>query len=100
MPLSGGADLVGTRAQTTITIVNRLGLHARPAMTFVDAAQGYRCSVKVHKGDLCVDGKSIMEMMMLAATKGTQLEVECEGDDADVCAKALAKLVAEGFGED
>lgn len=89
-----------TRAQVTVTIVNRLGLHARPAMTFVDAAQAYKCSVKVQKGDFFVDGKSIMEMMMLAATKGTKLDVTCEGDDADACSRALAKLVAEGFGED
>lgn len=89
-----------TRAKVTVTIVNRLGLHARPAMTFVDAAQAFRCAVSVQKGDLTVDGKSIMEMMMLAATKGTKLDVSCEGDDADACSKALAKLVAEGFGED
>ncbi|MFI4892716.1 MAG: HPr family phosphocarrier protein [Phycisphaerales bacterium JB058] len=89
-----------SRAHITVTIVNRLGLHARPAMTFVDAAQAYKCSVKVQKGDFAVDGKSIMEVMMLAATKGTELDVICEGDDADDCAKALSKLVAEGFGED
>lgn len=89
-----------TRAQSTITIVNRLGLHARPAMSFVDAAQAFVCSVKVQKGDFAVDGKSIMEVMMLAATKGTQLEVICEGDDADGCIQALSKLVADGFGED
>lgn len=91
---------MATRAQTTVTIINRLGLHARPAMSFVDAAQAFGCSVKVHKGDFCVDGKSIMEMMMLAATKGTRLEVVCEGDDCELCIKALTKLVAEGFGED
>ena len=91
---------MSSRAQAIVTIVNRLGLHARPAMTFVDAAQAYRCSVKVQKGDFCVDGKSIMEVMMLAATKGTKLDVICEGDDADDCVKALSKLVAEGFGED
>ncbi|MCA9274281.1 MAG: HPr family phosphocarrier protein [Phycisphaerales bacterium] len=89
-----------SRTQITVTIVNRLGLHARPAMSFVDAAQAFKCSVKVQKGDFEVDGKSIMEVMMLAATKGTKLDVICEGDDADHCAKALSKLVAEGFGED
>lgn len=83
-----------------MTIVNRLGLHARPAMTFVDAAQAYGCSVRVHKGDFSVDGKSIMEMMMLAATQGTNLDIVCEGDDADACIGSLAKLVADGFGED
>lgn len=88
------------KAQSTVTIVNRLGLHARPAMTFVDAAQAYGCSVRVHKGDFSVDGKSIMEMMMLAATQGTNLDIVCEGDDADACIGSLSKLVADGFGED
>ncbi|PHQ82858.1 MAG: phosphocarrier protein HPr [Phycisphaera sp.] len=88
------------RAQTTVTIVNRLGLHARPAMSFVDSAQTYSCGVRVHKGDFSVDGKSIMEMMMLAATRGTKLEIICEGDDADACVSALSKLVADGFDED
>jgi phosphocarrier protein HPr len=91
---------LSTRAQSTVTIVNRLGLHARPAMTFVDAAQVFSCSIRVHKGDFSVDGKSIMEMMMLAATQGTELEIMCEGDDADSCIKALSKLVADGFDED
>ena len=54
----------------------------------------------MHKGDFSVDGKSIMEMMMLAATQGTELQIVCEGADADACVKALAKLVAAGFDED
>lgn len=65
-------------------------------MSFVDAAQAFKCSVKVQKGDFEVDGKSIMEVMMLAATKGTKLDVICEGDDADHCAKAA--LEAGGGG--
>lgn len=91
---------LSTRAQSTVIIVNRLGLHARPAMTFVDAAQAFSCGIRVHKGDFSVDGKSIMEMMMLAATQGTELEIVCEGDDADTCIKTLSKLVADGFDED
>lgn len=91
---------VSQKAQSTVTIINRLGLHARPAMTFVDAAQGFACSVKVTKEELTVDGKSIMEMMMLAATKGTKLDICCEGDDAEDCLGSLEKLVSDGFGED
>ena len=91
---------MSTRAESTVTIVNRLGLHARPAMTFVDAAQAFGCDIRVHKGDFNVDGKSIMEMMMLAATQGTKLQIVCEGAEADACVKALAKLVAAGFDED
>jgi phosphocarrier protein len=83
-----------------VTIVNRLGLHARPAMAFVDLASSFTCDVRVRRGDQEVDGKSIMHMMMLAATKGTVLDVTCEGDDAPRCVEALQRLVASGFDED
>ncbi len=88
------------RVSTQVTIVNRLGLHARPAMTFVDAASQFTCSVLVKRGDQEVDGKSIMHMMLLAATKGTVLDVICDGDDAEKASAALKKLVADGFDED
>ncbi len=87
------------RATVRVTIANRLGLHARPATEFVDVASGFACDVTVCKGDECVSGKSIMEMMMLAATQGTVLEIVAEGEDADSCVKALSALVASGFGE-
>ncbi len=83
-----------------MTIVNRLGLHARPAMCFVDAAGEFVCKVTVKRGDQAVDGKSIMQMMMLAATKGTPLEIVCEGEDAEAAAAALKKLVDGGFEEE
>ncbi len=83
-----------------VAIVNRLGLHARPAMSFVDLASSFGCSVTVRRGDQEVDGKSIMHMMMLAATKGTTLEVTCDGDDADKACESLKKLVDSGFDED
>ena len=88
------------RASAKVTIVNRLGLHARPAMSFVDTAAAYHASVRVRKDDTDVDGKSIMEMMMLAATKGTVLEVSAEGADADACLAELVKLVERGFDEE
>lgn len=91
---------MGEVAAATVTIVNRLGLHARPATEFVDLASSFSSDVWVSKGDERVGGKSIMEMMMLAATKGTVLEVTATGDDAQACVEALAKLVANGFGED
>lgn len=83
-----------------MTIVNRLGLHARPAMAFVDLAGTFVSSVQVSRGDQAVDGKSIMQMMMLAATQGTALSITADGPDADACLKALAKLVASGFDEE
>lgn len=88
------------RCSINATIVNRLGLHARPAMAFVDAASAYSAEVKVRKGETEVDGKSIMQMMMLAATKGSVLEITAEGDDAQQACEGLARVVAEGFGEE
>jgi len=90
------------RVSVKVTIVNRLGLHARPAMCFVDAATPFKSNVTVCRAgsDSPVDGKSIMQMMMLAATKGTELEIVAEGEDAQVTCDTLAKLVADGFDED
>ncbi|MFI4898173.1 MAG: HPr family phosphocarrier protein [Phycisphaerales bacterium JB059] len=93
-------NLVGDGLTVKVTIVNRLGLHARPAMAFVDTASKYASSVRVRKGKEEVDGKSIMEIMMLAATKGTELEIVLEGEDAGPCAEELTSLVARGFDEE
>ncbi len=84
----------------TIKISNKLGLHARPAMQFVDLANPFRSNIRVWKGDQCVDGKSIMHMMMLAAGEGTGLKLEAEGDDAAGALDALERLVNAHFGED
>ncbi len=83
-----------------VKIENRLGLHARPAMAFVDAANGFACDVVVKKGSQEVDGKSIMQMMMLAATQGTELIVEAIGNDAQTAIDALKDLVDRKFDED
>lgn len=86
--------------ECTVTIINRLGLHARPAMSFVDTAQTFKAAIRVRNGDTDVDGKSIMEVMMLAATKGTNLLITADGDDADKALDELKKLVASGFDEE
>jgi phosphocarrier protein HPr len=83
-----------------VTIQNKLGLHARPAMQFVDIANQFQSGVKVWKGDQVVDGKSIMQMMMLAATAGTPLKIVAEGDDAEKALDALEKLIIGRFGEE
>lgn len=83
-----------------VTIRNRLGLHARPAMDFVDIANAHQSNVTVRRDQQEVDGKSIMQMMMLAATKGTELEILADGPDADAVCKALKELVDRGFDED
>ena len=92
-----------TQAQTAkakVTVANKLGLHARPAMAFVDTASGFDCDVRVSKGIQSVDGKSIMQMMMLAATQGTQLQIETAGQDAQEAIKTLTALVERRFDED
>lgn len=88
------------RAIAKATIVNKLGLHARPAMVFVDLASTFQSEVKVSKDDYEVDGKSIMMMMMLAAGKGSVLSILAEGPDAEQAVAALKKLVDSGFDED
>jgi phosphocarrier protein len=87
-------------AQANVTIVNRLGLHARPAMTFVDLAVQFESEIRVRKGEHEVDGKSIMQMMMLAAGKGSELVIRAEGPDAEKAVAALRALIESGFDEE
>ena len=88
------------KAIAKVTITNRLGLHARPAMALVDAANQFSSNIMVAKGQQSIDGKSIMQMMMLAATQGTQLQIEAEGSDAREAVKTLHTLVVSKFGEE
>ncbi|MEX2212786.1 MAG: HPr family phosphocarrier protein [Phycisphaeraceae bacterium] len=90
----------GDWIQSEVTILNRLGMHARPAMAFVDVANGFSSDVRVNKGTQDVDGKSIMQMMMLAATQGTKLLVRAKGDDAAAAVDALKDLVERKFDEE
>jgi len=83
-----------------VVITNKLGMHARPAMAFVDTANGFSANVTVHKSGQQVDGKSIMQLMMLAATEGTQLEISAEGDDAEQAVQALEDLIQRKFDEE
>ena len=69
-------------------------------MAFVDCASGFASDITVRKEDTEVDGKSIMQMMMLAATRGTELVVTAAGDDAERACEAIEKLVASGFEEE
>ena len=89
-----------TTCTVTITIINRLGLHARPAMTFVDVASGFDSDIQIVKGAQKVDGKSIMQLMMLAATAGSELHIKAEGPDAEDAVGALVKLVLSKFDEE
>ncbi len=82
-----------------VKIVNKYGLHARPAMKFVELANRYNSKIEVSNGTLTVDAKSIMSVMRLAAVKGTLLKITADGADAKAAAADLAKLVEDGFDE-
>jgi len=90
-------------ASRDIVVSNKLGLHARPAMQFVDVANGFSSDIKVTKfGDEPgeADGKSVMQMIILAATEGTRMRIDAEGADADQAVKSLAELFEKKFGEE
>lgn len=78
-----------------VEIINKYGLHARPAMELVELANRYGCKIEVSSGILTVDGKSIMSVMRLAATKGTVLKLTADGADADEAVDALTELVGQ-----
>lgn len=83
-----------------MTVVNRLGLHARAAARFVHTAARFQSQIRVGKGSRTVDGKSIMGILLLAAAHGTSIVITAEGADGEAAVAALADLVASGFGED
>jgi phosphocarrier protein HPr len=83
-----------------ITVINRLGLHARPAAMFVRIASRYRSEVWVEKEGERINGKSIMGLMMLAAGQGSKLTICCEGPDADKVMEELEALSQQKFNED
>jgi phosphocarrier protein HPr len=86
--------------EAEVEIKNADGLHMRPAMQFVDVANQYDCDVTVSNDKNSVDGKSIMQMSMLAATCGTRLKIKAEGSDAEKVISVLRELVEEKmFGE-
>ena len=85
--------------ERTAQIVNRLGLHARPAAEFVKLAGRFSAEISVEKDGMTVNGKSIMGVLMLAAEHGSELRIRGEGQDAQEAVEALASLVNRGFEE-
>jgi len=83
-----------------VTISNRLGLHARAAARFVHTANRFRSQVTVSRSGKVMDGKSILGILLLAASQGSVLELGAEGDDEEAAVAALAELVTGGFGEE
>ena len=88
------------KIEKELTIVNRLGLHARPAAMFVRIASRHRAEIWVAKEGEEVNGKSIMGLMMLAAGQGSKLRIRCDGPDADKAMEELEELIKVGFNED
>ena len=87
-------------AERRVQIQNQLGMHARAATKFVQLANKYSSKVFVEKDGQNVNGKSIMGVLMLVASKGSFISIKCEGDDEAAALDALAKLVNDKFGED
>ena len=86
-------------AERSVQIVNKHGLHARPAAEMVKLASRFACDITISRDDLEVNGKSIMGVMMLAAEFGSTITLRATGTDAEAALEALAALVAARFGE-
>lgn len=86
--------------ERNVTIVNKLGLHARAAAKLVTTAAAFEADVRVRKDDREVSGKSIMGVMMLAAARGSTITLIAEGNDAEAALDELEALVRSGFGEE
>jgi phosphocarrier protein HPr len=87
-------------AEKTLKIINELGLHARAATKLVQLASKFPCDVTVTKDGHEVNGKSIMGVLMLVASKGSTVTLRAKGDKAQECVDALGKLIDDKFGED
>lgn len=87
-------------AKKDFTILNKLGIHARPAAQFVKMANRFKADIMVEKDGEEVDGKSIMGLMMLAAGHGSVILVSAEGEDEDAALEAIGDLIERKFEED
>ena len=81
-------------------IVNKLGLHARAAAKLVSLASSFSAHIELEKDERNVNGKSIMGVMMLAASQGTTIKIKADGDDEQAAISAIEKLVADKFDEE
>ena len=85
--------------ECTVIIVNKLGLHARAASKFVNLAKRFASRIEVSNATKSVDGKSIMSIMLLAASQGTEIGLRINGDDELDAMQAITQLIADRFGE-
>jgi phosphocarrier protein HPr len=93
---SGGKQAVDRE----LVVLNKLGIHARPAALFVKVANRFTCNVMVEKDGEKINGKSIMGLMMLAAGPGTKLLISCDGEDCHAARDAIEELIKRKFDED
>ena len=98
--MGDGSEMSDETCRATLEIVNRLGLHARAAVLFVQAATQFDAKVTVTKDDQSVDGRSIMGVMMLAAEQGSHIDVETSGPQGRAALEAITTLVAGRFNEE
>jgi phosphocarrier protein len=87
-------------ASRNIEIINKLGMHARAAAKFVKLATSFDSNIDIQKGSRRVNAKSIMGVMMLAASKGSTITIHADGSDAEKSLDALEQLINNRFGED
>ncbi len=86
-------------AERSAQIVNKQGIHARPAAEIVKTASKFKSDIVIMRDDLEVNAKSIMGVMMLAAEHGSSVDIRAVGDDADAALDAICGVIADGFGE-
>ena len=96
---SGVTQITDPLLSRTLTICNEKGLHARASAKFVDTVERFDATAKVSRDGQTVGGDSIMGLLMLAAAKGCDIEVVCDGNEADALMAALEELVNDRFGE-
>jgi phosphocarrier protein len=89
-----------TKVSKTITVINKLGIHARPAAVFARTANKFKADVFVEKDGETINAKSIMGLMMLAAGPGSKLLIIATGPDADDAVRAIEELILSKFGEE
>jgi phosphocarrier protein len=84
----------------TVLIINQKGLHARASVKLAELAAMFNCDITLSNNTTDADAKNVLQLMMLAASKGTQLELHCEGEDAETAGADISNLVANCFDEE
>lgn len=83
-----------------VRIVNKLGLHARPAVLLVKVARQFQCDITLQKDDIAVDAKSILGILLLAAEKGSKIRIITDGKDEKEAIEVISRMFEEGFEEE